>query len=116
MERTEAMAARSGNEILSIDPRLSDLTKREREVLGLIGRGLSTARIASHLHRSEKTVKSHRLALGRKLAVTNRVELARIAIETGLSPLAGMQTETVHALNEQLDREVAKRKNIARHR
>lgn len=66
---------------------LAQLTPREREILDLVGRGHSIAEIARQLSRSEKTIKSHRLALGRKLGVSNRVELARIAIEAGLAPL-----------------------------
>jgi len=64
---------------------LAGLTERELEVLDLIGRGLSTAEIARHLHRSIKTIEWHRVSLGEKLGATNRVGLARIAINAGLS-------------------------------
>ncbi len=63
---------------------LAGLTGREMEILKLIGAGLSTAQIAKKLHRSVKTVEWHRVSLGNKLGVTNRVELARIAIGAGL--------------------------------
>ncbi len=63
---------------------LKSLTRREFEVLGMIGEGLSTAAIAQRLGRSVKTVEGHRVALGSKLVVGNRVELARIAIRAGL--------------------------------
>lgn len=63
---------------------LEQLTPREREILALIGEGYSLPEIAQRLHRSIKTVETHRLTLGRKLNATNRVELARIAIATGL--------------------------------
>lgn len=63
---------------------LSDLTARELEILGLIGRGLTTAEIADHLRRSVKTVEWHRVSLGDKLRAGNRVELARIALRAGL--------------------------------
>lgn len=66
---------------------LSKLTGREREVLFHIGRGLSTAEIASTLGRSTKTVEWHRVSLGNKLGITNRVELARIAIKAGVTAL-----------------------------
>lgn len=66
---------------------LSKLTPREMEVLELIGQGLTGAEIAKHLHRSERTVQTHRISLGRKLGMPNRVELARIAIASGLAPL-----------------------------
>ncbi len=64
---------------------LSVLTDRELELLDLIGRGLSTAQIAARLGRSAKTVEWHRVSLGEKLHATNRVELARIALNAGLS-------------------------------
>ncbi len=64
---------------------LAKLTAREREVLFHIGRGLSTANIAATLGRSTKTVEWHRVSLGNKLAITNRVELARIAIRAGVT-------------------------------
>lgn len=67
---------------------LGKLTAREREVLFHIGRGLSTAEIASTLGRSTKTVEWHRVSLGNKLGITNRVELARIAIRAGVTGLA----------------------------
>ncbi len=69
------------------DSPLAVLTPREREILGFIGRGLTIPEIAEKLFRSQKTIESHRQSLGRKLQVGNRVELARIAIQTGLSPL-----------------------------
>lgn len=64
---------------------IAKLTTREREVLYHIGRGLSTAEIASTLGRSTKTVEWHRVSLGNKLGITNRVELARIAIRAGVT-------------------------------
>ncbi|MEL7090003.1 MAG: response regulator transcription factor, partial [Planctomycetota bacterium] len=63
------------------------MTQREQQVLALIGRGYSIPQIADKLFRSQKTIETHRQSLGRKLGVSNRVELARIAIQTGLSPL-----------------------------
>ena len=63
---------------------LNVLTAREIEILCLIGEGFSTADIAKYLHRSVKTIEWHRVALGTKLGIANRVELARIAIRAGL--------------------------------
>ncbi len=63
---------------------VDDLTPRQLEILTLIGQGLSTAEIASRLHRTTKTIESHRLTLGKKLGARNRVELALIAINAGL--------------------------------
>lgn len=69
----------------SDDPgQLANLSKRELEVLALIGEGLSTRDIAKRLGRTIKTVEWHRASLGRKLNITNRVELAQIAIGAGM--------------------------------
>lgn len=80
---------------------LAELTEREMEVLELIGEGLSTAEVAKRLDRSVKTVEWHRAALGSKLGITNRVELARIAIGAGLcrapSAKAGRRKVTARA-------------------
>lgn len=69
------------------------LTDREREVLALIAEGLTVPEIARRLHRSRKTIESHRLSLGRKLGVENRVKLARLAIQAGLAPLEVSEQE-----------------------
>jgi PAS domain S-box-containing protein len=65
---------------------IAKLSPRERSVLSLIGAGLSTAQIARNLNRSVKTIENQRNSLGRKLNVSNRVELARIALDSGLTP------------------------------
>lgn len=64
---------------------LASLTPREVEVLTLIGQGLSIKQIAEMLNRSPKTIENHRHSLGIKLETTNRVQLARIAYEAGLT-------------------------------
>jgi len=61
-----------------------DLTPRQREVLDLIARGFSSAEIATRLHRSVRTVESHRHALNKRLGTRNSVELIRRSIELGL--------------------------------
>ncbi len=77
---------------------LSKLTSRELEVLRLIGEGCTTAEVAEKLHRSVKTVEWHRVSLGTKLGVTNRVELARIAIRAGLVDIEdALEAATIQA-------------------
>ncbi len=66
---------------------IESLTPRQREVLFHLGMGLSNREIAKELGIEPKTVESHRATLARKLGVTQRVKLARMAIRTGLSPL-----------------------------
>jgi NarL family two-component system response regulator LiaR len=60
------------------------LTPREREVLLLIGRGLSNKRIARELGVAEKTVKTHVGHVLAKLDVTDRTQAALYAVREGL--------------------------------
>ena len=60
------------------------LTTREREVLRLIGRGLSNRLIARELVLSEKTVKAHVSAILSKLGVADRTQAALLAVRDGM--------------------------------
>ncbi|MFC0028099.1 response regulator [Micromonospora chaiyaphumensis] len=64
--------------------RLAGLTEREREVLALVGAGLSNAEIARRLHLVEGTVKSYLTSIFTRLDVRNRVQAAILAYEAGL--------------------------------
>jgi NarL family two-component system response regulator LiaR len=68
-------------------PRAADaLTRRERDVLTLIARGLSNKRIAFELGLSEKTVKAHVGHVLAKLGVSDRTQAALYAVRHGLVP------------------------------
>jgi DNA-binding NarL/FixJ family response regulator len=66
------------------DAALADLTPREREVLGLVGRGLSNIEIAERLVLSPLTAKTHVARLFAKLGARDRAQLVVTAYETGL--------------------------------
>ncbi|WP_377268044.1 response regulator [Peterkaempfera sp. SMS 1(5)a] len=63
----------------SAPPSLADLTAREREILVLIGEGLTNRDIGRRLFLAEKTVKNHISRLLAKLGVERRVQAAVIA-------------------------------------
>src|SRR6266699_2187228 len=69
---------------------LEAITEREREVLTLIGLGLSNTEIASQLHISLSTAKTHVGRLLMKLDARDRAQLVIAAYDTGLvSPPQG---------------------------
>jgi DNA-binding NarL/FixJ family response regulator len=64
--------------------RLADLSPREREVLMLLVEGRSNREIADRLVVSEGTVKSHVLAVLRKLELSDRIQAVVFGYESGL--------------------------------
>ncbi|ROT31781.1 response regulator transcription factor [Micromonospora sp. HM5-17] len=80
----QAVRARLGE---APTPALPDnLTAREREVLALVGAGLSNREIADRLHLGVTTVKTHVASLLSKTGATNRIRLALLAAQSGLVP------------------------------
>ncbi|MGC9500302.1 response regulator transcription factor [Streptomyces sp. WG7] len=68
---------------------LDRITDREREVLTLVGRGLSNAEIADTLCLSVATAKTYLTRLLAKLDARDRVQLVILAYETGLVSASG---------------------------
>lgn len=70
------------------NPVVSTLSQREREVLSLIARGLSSQEIAAELHIGEATVRTHVYRTCRKLNVPRRAHLVAFAYRSGLASAA----------------------------
>ncbi|QCO55530.1 response regulator transcription factor [Pseudorhodobacter turbinis] len=65
---------------------LNHLSAREREVLGMIAKGLTTKQIADALHLSPRTVESHRAAIAAKAGTSSAAELTRYWLEAQADP------------------------------
>ena len=63
---------------------LPDLTRRERQILALLGEGLGNKEIAARLRVSPNTVTSHLKHLYAKLRVANRAQAASVAAAHGI--------------------------------
>lgn len=63
---------------------MAQLTRREREVLTLLARGLSNADVAAQLFISEATVKTHLARVMAKLNVREKSQAVAAAYQTGL--------------------------------
>jgi DNA-binding NarL/FixJ family response regulator len=63
---------------------LAELTEREREVLELVARGLSNAELATALHVTLPTAKTHVSRILTKVGARDRTQLAILAYESGI--------------------------------
>jgi DNA-binding NarL/FixJ family response regulator len=68
----------------AIATRLDPLTEREREVLALVGTGMTNDEIAARLYMSPATAKTHVSRTMTKLHARDRAQLVVIAYESGL--------------------------------
>jgi FixJ family two-component response regulator len=84
MERSEA-ALKVEAEIKSLRERYATLSRREREVLGLVVRGLLNKQVGFELGISEITVKAHRGQMMRKMQAGSLVDLVNIAGKLGIA-------------------------------
>jgi DNA-binding NarL/FixJ family response regulator len=83
---TKRLLARfaAGSTVVVNDSILATITAREREVLALVGQGLTNAEIGEKLFLSPLTAKTHVSRIMAKLMARDRVQLVVIAYETGL--------------------------------
>jgi DNA-binding CsgD family transcriptional regulator len=70
----------------SVEPEVT-LTPRQREILGLIAKGMTSKEIAASLHISVKTVENHRKQIMERLNVRNFASLILVAVRLGLISL-----------------------------
>jgi DNA-binding NarL/FixJ family response regulator len=75
---------RGGNVTLELGARIAGLTEREREVVALVGRGLTNEEIATTLVISPATAKTHVSHAMTKLAARDRAQLVVFAYESGM--------------------------------
>ena len=83
---TKRLLARfaAGSSVVIDNSILTAITTREREVLALVGQGLTNAEIGEKLFLSPLTAKTHVSRIMAKLMARDRVQLVVIAYETGL--------------------------------
>jgi DNA-binding NarL/FixJ family response regulator len=77
----------------ALDPRVEELTGREREVLALLGEGMSNRELAAVLYVAEKTIKTHVSSILAKLHLADRTQAALFAVHHGLTPEPGSRGE-----------------------
>jgi DNA-binding NarL/FixJ family response regulator len=82
--------AHSPERNLAAPPSLDELTPREREVLALVGAGLSNGEIAERFVLSPLTAKTHVSRLLMKLGARDRAQLVVVAYESGLVVPGGL--------------------------
>jgi DNA-binding NarL/FixJ family response regulator len=73
--------------VLKPHPQLDSLTEREREIVGLVGEGLSNEEIAARLVVSPATARTHVSRAMIKLAARDRAQLVVFAYQSGLTDL-----------------------------
>lgn len=90
-DRAASWLRAAGATAARVGPRgLAVLTKREAEILIVVGTGLSNPEIAARLYISRRTVEHHVASILSKLGLRNRTEIAAFAAEQGRGPVSKM--------------------------
>ena len=76
-----AACCEAGFDAVGVEPKL---TRRAKEVAGLVAFGMTNREIAGRLFISERTVEGHVDRIRNKLGVRSRTEIATWAVEHGL--------------------------------
>ncbi len=98
---------RRHSRLASVADDLEPLSRREKQVFGLLILGHTNSEIAQHLHLSVRTVESHRANLQRKLALSTRAQLVGFALKRGLlaeSRLPEITTDLPHTARPEHDK------------
>jgi FixJ family two-component response regulator len=85
--RIDAERRRKQSSTTQAAARAATLTRREREIMELIVKGLANKQMAFQLELSEKTIETHRSRVMKKMGVDSVAELVRLALS--LDPDAG---------------------------
>ena len=72
------------------------LSRRQREIMRLLGSGLTPTRIAAELHLSVKTISTHRARILQKLHLSTTAELMRYSVERELG--SGSRARSLQAV------------------
>lgn len=85
--RTESLEAEAppSDFIREEAQKIATLTRREMEVLKLVGQGMTVRQTAARLGVAESTIGNHKYRLMRKLGVKTSLEALRIAVRHGLA-------------------------------
>ena len=77
---------------------LDSLTDRELEIFHLLGQGYSTVEIATTLHRSVKTIDTHRKNIKQKLKAPTTAKLIQQAVQWNIHCFSGVKLLETHTL------------------
>jgi FixJ family two-component response regulator len=77
-------ARRTGAELTELRQRAESLTRREREVMAMVTRGMLNKQAAHRLGVAEKTIKVHRAQVMRKMGADSLAELVRMGEKLGI--------------------------------